>query len=107
MCSSWVIRYFLCQDIEKFIKENKHLPDIPSASEVKTEGIDLGQMDAKLLRKIEELTVYMIDQNKESAELRSILQVQNQTIKDQSERIRGLESQLDQLKLDRGKDADH
>ena len=58
-------------EVEKFIKENKHLPDIPSAKEVKENGIDLGEMDAKLLQKIEELTLYIIEQQKQLEELRS------------------------------------
>lgn len=49
---------------EQFIKANKHLPEIPSASEVEKDGINLGEMNAKLLRKIEELTLYMIELNK-------------------------------------------
>lgn len=84
-------------EVEKFVKENNHLPDIPSAGEVKSQGIDLGQMDAKLLKKIEELTLYMIDQNKKSSELSSVLDVQNQMIRDQNEKIKGLESRLNQL----------
>lgn len=52
------------QEVENYIKENKHLPDIPSAKEVETEGLNLGEMDAKLLQKVEELTLYMIEQDK-------------------------------------------
>lgn len=54
------------KEVEKFISVNKHLPEIPSAEEVKQNGIDLGQMDAKLLQKIEELTLYLIEQNKQT-----------------------------------------
>lgn len=53
-------------ETEKSIKENGHLPGIPPASEVKSSGIDLGEMNAKLLKKIEELTLYIIDLKKES-----------------------------------------
>ncbi len=56
-------------EIENFVKENKHLPDIPSAREVEENGIQLGEMDAKLLQKIEELTLYMIEQNKKTETL--------------------------------------
>lgn len=52
------------QEVERYIKENKHLPEIPSAAEVKEKGINLGEMDARLLQKIEELTLHMIDMNK-------------------------------------------
>lgn len=52
-------------EVETFIKKHKHLPEIPSTSEVHQEGLDLAQMDAKLLQKIEELTLYVIQQQKE------------------------------------------
>jgi len=58
-------------DLESFIVKNKHLPDVPSASEVKEKGIDLAQMDAILLQKIEELTLYIIDLEKKINELES------------------------------------
>jgi len=51
-------------EVEKFIKKNKHLPDVPSESEVEEKGINLGEMDAILLRKIEELTLCTIEQQK-------------------------------------------
>jgi hypothetical protein len=51
-------------ETEKHIKEKGHLPGIPSAEEVKANGIDLGEMNAKLLQKIEELTLHLITQSK-------------------------------------------
>ena len=51
-------------EVEDFIQANKHLPEVPSAMEVETNGLDLGKMDATLLQKVEELTLYLIDQNK-------------------------------------------
>jgi len=56
-------------EVENFITENKHLPDVPSATEVKENGINLAQMDAILLQKIEELTLYLIEANKRIEEL--------------------------------------
>jgi hypothetical protein len=53
-------------EVESFIKENQHLPDVPSASEVEKAGVNLGEMEATLLRKIEELTLYMIELKKEN-----------------------------------------
>ena len=47
-----------------FISENKYLSDVPSAAEVKANGIDVAEMDETLLRKIEELTLYTIEQQK-------------------------------------------
>lgn len=52
-------------EVESYITKNRHLPDIPSAEEVVKDGIDIQQMDAKLLQKIEELTLYVIDLKKE------------------------------------------
>ncbi|WP_420316013.1 hypothetical protein [Ekhidna sp.] len=52
------------EEVEQHINENGHLPDIPSEAEVTENGINLGEMNAKLLQKIEELTLYLIEQNK-------------------------------------------
>jgi len=52
-------------EVHNYIQENGHLPDIPSATEVKENGMSLVDMQVKLLQKIEELTLYMIDQQKE------------------------------------------
>ena len=49
------------KDTERFIKQNGHLPNIPSAAEVEKEGIQLGEMNALLLQKVEELTLYIIE----------------------------------------------
>jgi len=71
------------EEVEKHISEKGHLPNIPSAKEVEKEGINLGEMDAKLLEKIEELTLYSIEQNKQ--------------LKSQSEEIKELKAQVQQL----------
>lgn len=52
------------EEVEDFILENKHLPDVPSEKEIKEDGLNLGEMDAILLQKIEELTLYIIEQEK-------------------------------------------
>lgn len=52
-----------------FIKENKHLPEVPSAKEVNEKGIELGAMNAILLKKIEELTLHLIDQDQKQTDL--------------------------------------
>ena len=54
------------EKIEGHIKSHKHLPGIPSAKDVKKDGIDVIEMQAKLLEKIEELTLHMIDLKKEN-----------------------------------------
>lgn len=51
-------------EIETYTKQNHHLPNVPSANEIKEKGLQLGEMSNILLQKIEELTIYVIEQNK-------------------------------------------
>ncbi|WP_197091648.1 hypothetical protein [Sphingobacterium endophyticum] len=53
------------EDIEHFINTNGHLPEIPTAGEIESEGVSLGEMNKVLLKKIEELTLLLIENNKE------------------------------------------
>ena len=50
-------------EVAAHIEQHQHLPDIPSAQQMQKEGLNLGEMDIKLLQKIEELTLYLIEQN--------------------------------------------
>ena len=52
-------------ELEAYIKKYKHLPEGPSASEAEKNGIELGEMNKLLLKKIEELTLHLIEQDKE------------------------------------------
>lgn len=52
------------KNLDLYIKENKHLPGMPSAKEVAANGIELGEMNKKLLEKIEELTLHLIEKDK-------------------------------------------
>ena len=54
----------LLKQVENHIKTKKHLPGFPSAKEVQENGLNIGEMQAKLLLKIEELTLYVIKQDK-------------------------------------------
>ena len=56
-------------ELESFIKENKHLPEVPSAKEVKKEGMDVAEMNAILLKKVEELTLHVIELEKKVNQL--------------------------------------
>ena len=56
-------------EIENYIKQNNHLPNIPSAAETANKGMSIGEMQNLLLQKIEELTLYIIQQNKKIQEL--------------------------------------
>ncbi len=61
--------------VESYIKENKHLPDIPSEKEIKEEGLSMASMMAKHMQKIEELTLYMIELKKENNRLNERLAI--------------------------------
>ena len=65
------------EEVASHIKAHKHLPDIPSAAEVEAEGVELGTISSKLLQKIEELTLYVIEQEKRI----EALEAENATLK--------------------------
>jgi len=75
------------KEIKKYISENKHLPEIPSAKEMETNGVDLGDMNMRLLKKIEELTLYQIE-----------LLERLEKLEVEKNRIIELEKQIKQLK---------
>lgn len=75
------------KEVEQFIKQHKHLPEIPSAEEVKKEGLDLGDNQAMLLKKIEELTLYAIEQDKK-------LEQEIQRNKEMEQRLKKIEEKL-------------
>ncbi|TGV02135.1 hypothetical protein [Flavivirga rizhaonensis] len=79
------------KEVAQHIKDNGHLKDIPSAEKVKEDGFFLGDMNAKLLQKIEELTLYTIEQQKE-------LETQNNKIESQNTKIEKLEKENEELK---------
>jgi len=56
-------------EVAQYIQQNKHLPEVPSACDVEKDGVDMVSMDATLLKKIEELTLYMIQQQQQIKEL--------------------------------------
>jgi len=64
-------------ELEKYITENKHLPDVPSAKEIEKEGVSLGEMSNILLQKIEECILYIIELKKQN----DALQQENDDIK--------------------------
>jgi hypothetical protein len=62
-------------ELEQFISKNKHLPEVAPAKEMETaDGVEVGQLQSKLLQKVEELTLYVIQQNKKIEELEKQLQ---------------------------------
>ncbi|RWX00996.1 hypothetical protein [Flavobacterium cerinum] len=68
-------------EVEQFTKNNKHLPNVPSAKQMVENGLDVAQMDAKLMEKVEELTLYLIEQNKQI----ELLKTEIKTLKEQKQ----------------------
>lgn len=77
-------------DVKTYINQNQHLPGIPSEQEVAKNGLDLGEMNKILTQKIEELTLYLIEKDKQ-------LNDQTQQIKNQEERLKALEKTMGKL----------
>jgi len=63
--------------VESYIKRNKHLPEVPSAKEFERDGMAVGEMNKLLLKKIEELTLHVIEMNKRVEKL----ETENQKLK--------------------------
>lgn len=79
-------------EVEDFIMTHGHLSEIPSALTVKEEGIELGEMNARLLQKIEELTLYAIAQEKALMQQKELFELKDQEIQE-------LRSELEELKV--------
>ncbi|HWZ35438.1 MAG TPA: hypothetical protein VNW51_04725 [Mucilaginibacter sp.] len=91
-------------DVKDYIDEHHHLPEIPSANEMKTNGMELGEMNKKLLQKVEELTLYLIEkdkqltkQNVKLTELQKQNGIQKNKSAEQEARIDALENRLSKL----------
>ena len=65
------------KDVEKYIELNKHLPNIPSAAEIEANGLHLGDTQKKMMEKIEELTLYLIEANKRIEKLEQLIKEKN------------------------------
>ncbi|HPL02380.1 MAG TPA: hypothetical protein PLE59_02545, partial [Bacteroidales bacterium] len=58
------------KELEQYIIQNKHLPNVPTQNEISKDGIDVYEMNAILLKKVEELTLYVIEQQKQIDQLK-------------------------------------
>lgn len=76
--------------VEAFVKVNRHLPGIAPAAEMQKEGLEVGEQQTKLLQKIEELTLYLIEQNKKIDQQQFRLQQQENLMKEQATQIQQL-----------------
>jgi hypothetical protein len=75
-------------EIKDYVTKNHHLPEIPSASQMAKDGINLGDMNTKLLKKVEELTLYAIDQQKQLTEQQKINQALQEQISQLAKKIK-------------------
>lgn len=77
-------------ELEQYLLKNKHLPDMPSAKEIETTGQNLGQINSKLVKNVEELTLHLIEKDKQLQQQQKMIDLQNQ-------RIEKLESSLTEI----------
>ncbi|WCT13641.1 hypothetical protein [Mucilaginibacter jinjuensis] len=85
------------KDVKTYIDKNHHLPEIPSAAQVAKDGISLGEMNAKLLKKIEELTLYLIEKDQGDKVKDKLLISQQNQINDGQRQIAQLKTQIEDL----------
>lgn len=78
--------------VKAYIDKNKHLPDMPSETDVAKDGVNLGKMNKLLLKKVEELTLYLIDKDRQLSKEKAINQQQQQSISILNRRLSKLES---------------
>lgn len=84
------------QDVKAYIQQNHHLPEVPTEEEVKKTGINLGEQSVILLKKVEELTLYTIDQNEK-------MQLLQQQMKDLLEENKKQQAEIENLKKKKGR----
>jgi hypothetical protein len=83
--------------LSKFIKANSHLPGIPTSEEVGKKGIDLGATQAKLLEKIEQLTLYTIDLQSQADQSRTENEKLLKMLQAQNEQLAAMQREIDKL----------
>ncbi len=86
------------EKVEDFVKTYHHLPEIASAEEMQKNGVSLGDNQTLLLRKIEELTLYLIDQNKKQQTQQELIDQQAKLLNEQQTVLKDLQAELNKLK---------
>lgn len=79
------------QEVENYIKTHKHLKEVPSAKEVKEKGLEIAKMNTVLLKKVEELTLYTIEQEKK-------INTQNEKLEEKDKQYKELKKEIEELK---------
>lgn len=91
-------RLITLHELEEYVKHNHHLPEVASAEKVEEEGLDIGDNQVVLLKKIEELTLYLIEQNKKLEKQEQKLTDCTSKMELQQQEIKKLKRQMDQHK---------
>jgi len=81
-------------DVKTYIDKNQHLPEIPAAAEVEKDGVNLGEMNRLLVKKVEELTLYLIEKDKKDKEKETQFDLQQKQLTSQQDEINKLKQQL-------------
>jgi len=81
-------------DVKTYIDENQHLPDMPSEAEVAKDGLNLGEMNKLLVKKVEELTLYLIEKDKETRALQESKEVQQQQLNQLKQQLAALAKEI-------------
>jgi hypothetical protein len=91
-------------EVKTYIDQNHHLPEIPTSEQIEKDGLNLGEMNKLLVKKVEELTLYLIEKDKKEKEQRNQLDEQKEQLavaksklKEQEDRLVKLEKQLEAL----------
>ncbi|NHA05363.1 prefoldin subunit [Mucilaginibacter sp. HC2] len=82
------------QSVKTYIDQNQHLPEVPSEQDIAKNGLNLGEMNKVLMKKVEELTLYLIEKDKKDTEQNTKISLQNKQATEQAKRIEELESQV-------------
>jgi len=83
--------------VKAYIDQNHHLPEMPSAEQVAKDGLSLGDMNAKLLKNVEELTLYLIENDNKDKEKDARLNSQEERLRLQQEQINEFKQQLNAI----------
>ena len=82
-------------EVQEFINENGHLPNIPSADDMQANGVNIAHISGRLLEKIEELTLYTLQQEESIQELKQLIHSQSEIIKAQKDRMNEIELKIE------------
>lgn len=88
-------------NIRSFIDQNGHLPGVPSAAVVDKEGVNLGEMNKVLLKKVEELTLYLMEKDNQVETQRKLVAEQSKRLEQQEARLIALEEKLSKQATDK------